>query len=668
VEPTVPPMTPTLPGLTLASTLCGIAALAVYTATLCPTVSGGDSGELIAVAHTLGIAHPPGYPLYTMLAKVFALVPIGSVAARINFFSAACDALAAFFLCRAAALLAGSVWSGVLAAGLFAFSPLVWPYAVTAEVFALNNLFAAALLWLSTLAQSTPDPDRRWKILTIAAFVLGLGLTNHHVLALLAGPVLALQVLWLGRATLTRGRLRWLGAAFCLGLLPYLYLFVAPRFGSEIAWGDTGTLQGFLDHVLRREYGTLQLADTSVAGHASALDRVAVLAERLTTTTRGAFPLLLLIALATLVRRGPARALVMVWLVGVGCFVFIFASLSNLSLTDQVHAAVQERFWQQAFLVLAALTGIGLTQLARVFPVARNAVVAVLALTLPAALAAWHFGAMDQSRHTFFRDYGEALLESLPPNALLLITSDEALGSVRYLQQIEGKRRDVRALPTGQLTRPWFRKLAARRFPGLVLPPTQDGDVFSALDFMDANRAASRIFLVNKIPWLATLEQTYSAVPVGLADEVLPKGERPPLQHWVDQGLASFNRFDPALARSDHDGAWERYVQDNYWRQFERFGLRVSSAGATHGSDPDAAANIVRALAPLAEHGPGANPTVLRNLGVAYQYLAARDPTARPKMIAAWKRYMAVAPASDRDRAIVGRALQAAEAAENGKK
>src|SRR5690349_13982207 len=66
--------------------------LATYILTLFPTVSGGDSGELIAAVHTGSVAHPPGYPLYTLLAKLFTFIPYGSIAWRINLFSACCDA------------------------------------------------------------------------------------------------------------------------------------------------------------------------------------------------------------------------------------------------------------------------------------------------------------------------------------------------------------------------------------------------------------------------------------------------------------------------------------------------------------------------------------------------------------------------------------------------
>jgi hypothetical protein len=75
-----------------------LVALVVYSWTLAPTVTPTDSGELILAAYGLGVAHPPGVPLWTMLAHLASLVPVGNVAVRINFSSAVFAALASAML------------------------------------------------------------------------------------------------------------------------------------------------------------------------------------------------------------------------------------------------------------------------------------------------------------------------------------------------------------------------------------------------------------------------------------------------------------------------------------------------------------------------------------------------------------------------------------------
>ncbi|MBI2763214.1 MAG: DUF2723 domain-containing protein, partial [Chloroflexi bacterium] len=77
-----------------AAVAAGGIALIVYLATLNPTLPPGDSGDLITAASTLGIAHPPGYPLFAMIGHLFTLLPFGSPAYRVNLMSAVLDAAA----------------------------------------------------------------------------------------------------------------------------------------------------------------------------------------------------------------------------------------------------------------------------------------------------------------------------------------------------------------------------------------------------------------------------------------------------------------------------------------------------------------------------------------------------------------------------------------------
>src|SRR5512133_2791925 len=164
------PLLRLLPGFVFLGTF------AIYLLTLCPTVVGGDAGELITVAARGGVAPPPGYPLFSILGKLFSLLPWGSVAWRVNLLSATCGAGAAVLLFLAVCRWTKAPWAGLLSAGLFAFSPLAWRYAVTAEVFALNDLLLAAMLLLAARHAEARDV----KGLIAFAAVAGLGLSNHH--------------------------------------------------------------------------------------------------------------------------------------------------------------------------------------------------------------------------------------------------------------------------------------------------------------------------------------------------------------------------------------------------------------------------------------------------------------------------------------------------------
>ncbi|MBC8249081.1 MAG: DUF2723 domain-containing protein [Anaerolineales bacterium] len=159
----------------------------VYLSTLSPTLGEADSFEFQVVSHTLGVAHPTGYPLYILLGKLFTLLPIGNIAYRVNLISPLFASLAVVCLYLCLVYLTRHRVASLLATLTFAFSRTFWSQAVIAEVYTLNAFFVALVLYL--LLKSKTDA---WKLL--AAFVYGLSLTNHLTMALLA-PAMAIYAL-----------------------------------------------------------------------------------------------------------------------------------------------------------------------------------------------------------------------------------------------------------------------------------------------------------------------------------------------------------------------------------------------------------------------------------------------------------------------------------------
>src|SRR5436305_11452667 len=170
-------------------------------------------------------------------------------------FRSVCDTGAAVILLLAVRRWTRNEWAGLLAAGLFAFSPLVWRYAAIAEVFALNNLIVALMLY--SAIRYAEGHERKYAYLT--AFFFGLGMSNHHT-SLFFGLPIMFWILIAGRRELwTFRELLIIVSCFLVGLLPYVYLPLADTRMMAVSWGNTSTLNGFFTHVLRREYGILQL-------------------------------------------------------------------------------------------------------------------------------------------------------------------------------------------------------------------------------------------------------------------------------------------------------------------------------------------------------------------------------------------------------------------------
>ena len=223
-------------------------ALALYAATLAPSVASvfDDSLEFQVVLPSLGIAHPTGYPLYTVLGWLWSHLPVGDLAYRTNLLSAVLAAATVGLVF----LLARRLGSARLAAGagaaLFAISPLWWSQATVAEVYAGHGLAVASLLWLALRGDGLRKP---W-----LALAFGLALTHHRTTLLLA-PALAVALVWSDPAALRRpARLAGLLLAAALPLLLYLYLPWRGQSVLSLDGANVATWDGFWRHVLASDY------------------------------------------------------------------------------------------------------------------------------------------------------------------------------------------------------------------------------------------------------------------------------------------------------------------------------------------------------------------------------------------------------------------------------
>jgi tetratricopeptide (TPR) repeat protein len=223
-----------------------LASFAVYFLTLGPSVTLEDSGELAVAGDYLGVPHPPGYPLWTMCAWVFARVfgwvtfrgqptPAWSIALLSAVFGALAAGITAMLITRSSADMLRDTrgrlhrahesregllcWAGGVAGSLiFAFSPVMWSQATIVEVYTLNAFFLMLVMLLTYRWMRRPTE----KLLWLTAFVFGLGLTNYQVLLLAALPLVV--VIFLRDIALFRD--------FLLTLIPFLLTALVLKLGA----------------------------------------------------------------------------------------------------------------------------------------------------------------------------------------------------------------------------------------------------------------------------------------------------------------------------------------------------------------------------------------------------------------------------------------------------
>ncbi len=179
----------------------------VFIATIEPTASFWDCGEFIASATKLQVGHPPGAPLWMIIARIFGLfaTEVDGIAAADNVFSALCSSFSILFLFWSITALAkkmslqtgdltiGKITvilsSGIVGAVAYTFSDSFWFSAVEAEVYAASSLFTALVFWLILKWEANAHKKYADRYLILVAYFMGLSI-GVHILNLLALPAL----------------------------------------------------------------------------------------------------------------------------------------------------------------------------------------------------------------------------------------------------------------------------------------------------------------------------------------------------------------------------------------------------------------------------------------------------------------------------------------------
>jgi len=208
------------------ATACGLfaALLVLYVRTLAPGLLFGDGGELQTLTYTLGLTHPTGYPVYLVLSRLFAFLPVGDLAYRVNLFSALMSAAAVMLIYLSARQLTQRTLPALVGALAFAVAPVVWWHAAMSEVYTPAAAFLAAILLLTLRWREYNHP----RLLFAAGVVGGLSVGVHGMVGV-AAPATLLYLL-----LCARGWRNWLAASG--GALLGLLLTVAGFFA--LSWND----------------------------------------------------------------------------------------------------------------------------------------------------------------------------------------------------------------------------------------------------------------------------------------------------------------------------------------------------------------------------------------------------------------------------------------------
>jgi len=562
-----------------------VASFALYALTTAPSVVTifDDSLEFHVVLPTLGIAHPSGYPLYTLVGYLSTiLIPFRDPAGRANLFSALAAAIAVGMLYLTAQKLAGGRLAAFVATVAFAVSPVWWAQATIAEVYALHGLFVMLFLYsllrweegvmrcrqtpadgaragtvppsgasgsLSLAATRTdtrfcpaiPEtaPVRgirdessvrfgRW--LVAAALTAGLGLAHHRMIALLFPAALAF-VFWT-EPTLLRQPRRW-WRPILAGLAPlllYLYLPIRGQMVTSLDGTYKPTWLSTLNWILAREYRVF------LTGNPFGVQRGPATYVSMFLDQFGA-----LLVIAALL------GLTMAWRFSQRRYaLLLLATVSQVAFGVAYKVQDVEVFFIPAFLLLALWAAWGLTpqfdslavhsasiaRRLRLAPWTRPLVMSIppllIALVLllePARALKAGWPQRDRSADWKVYDYGQDMIASAAPGGQIIGLLGETT-LVRYFRDVLGERPDV-----------------------TIVAADSEGDRFAALQ--KATREGIPAYLTRDLPGVAGSASLDASGPL---IAVSPKEGPAPAPAGQDMGSGVVLVDVQTIVRATHAG------------------------------------------------------------------------------------------------------------------
>jgi len=412
-----------------------VALFGVYAYSAPRTVTLEDDGLFIMSSYFLGIDHPPGYPLLTLLGKLFTLLPVGSIALRVHLLSAFFGALTCVALWLVVRALFADAVSAYTGAVLYGLSATFWSQAIIAETYTLNTFFFFCLFYLALVFLAT----KNLRVLYVFAGVFGLSLANHWPLMLLSTPCLVLLLLPARREVL-RASPRMLGIAFVACVLPYLWMVVRSRMDPEISfYGPISGFESLLFFVSRQGFRHVDVSQS--ADIADKLDYQGFLLMEMVRQYTPVGAALAGFGLVQQFRRlnlSTAFALLAGWL---GSSLVLGAML-GFDYEPLMKAAIR-RYPLIPYGILAVWLVLALDALtSRV----RRAAAAVRVGTFAALAAVVFLSHRDvnvRRDDTWARDYATAVLESLDKGAVLFVHGDDDSFPIGYMNRVEGFRPDV---------------------------------------------------------------------------------------------------------------------------------------------------------------------------------------------------------------------------------
>jgi len=458
----------------------------VYLTTIAPTVVAADAGELAAVQYTLGIAHPTGYPLFTIVGYLYLLIPLPFTPIfRLNLLAAVWTALAVAVFIRTVMLLLNNIpafktnWEessnkkelseGMkyfisISSGLFlAFSKTFWMQSTSIEVYSLHMLLLSLSFYYLLKAYCDSDNQKiiskEWILFTV---FLAFGFTNHltTIYILPAAAYLFFTKYKLGGI---KKMFVMLAVFIPIVVLFYAYLPIRASMQPVMNWGNPITLSSTIDHITGKLYHQFVFETGK-----SFLEQISVFFRAVTINfdwidlNSNEFSLVILISFVGIVFSFfHVRKLFLV---------LVLILITCIILTASYGIPDIGTYYLASYFSLVLFSVFGLVVIARLnaAPILKTLLLtAVVCICLISEIIFNHYR-VDESENYLFEDYTLAMMNSLDQGAIIMSNNSSFYFPALYYQFAEGYRTDIVVAEHLLLQQRWYYSQLKKSHPDVI--------------------------------------------------------------------------------------------------------------------------------------------------------------------------------------------------------
>ncbi|MEN3013255.1 MAG: DUF2723 domain-containing protein [Endomicrobiia bacterium] len=485
-----------------------------------PTIAAyRDSGEMATVSYILGIPHPPGYPLYTILSYLLSrMLKFGNFAYRVNVLSGIFSALTGIILFHLFNKFTFYIlpkkenekffwlFFNYMTILCFSLSYLQWYLSVVSEMYTLNTLFATFMIFLTFLYYTIKNN----KVIYLLFFIFGLGITNRLDL-ILYSPLILFILIDHSKFRIDKKVLMLL-TLFLLGLSCYMYLPIRSSNEPLIDWNNPQKLDRFWASLTRKTHGsTLDLISSGYKPFENFKDGMIFYFRRTLENLGliGIIPVVLGINL----KSHFGISLFLSWFLSSVYFIY------KANMPPNPHAlAILEAHFLLPNLIVWVWFILGITYVYKKIKLKYFIFVAVSFILVFNIFK--NHKKLNKRNNFYAYDYTVNILRTLPNKSIVVVKEDVQLFSLWYSKFVESKRKDVYVIAAGLAGSSWYQEMTKRFFEDeIFLLPLTTSDNWS--NFIDKNlKLGYKIFVTYDVE-LPEIKN-FILKPYGLVLRVLP--------------------------------------------------------------------------------------------------------------------------------------------------